>query len=160
MSELSFKRFDKFQNAFIMVPLSAPAIKYFTKEYGKEIPGGRKDSFLGPVIDMAAEKKPYRKYKLRKRTPGQKVTILIPSRIKHAKIDETGIGYISMAMENGFMESFVKYVDGAVDCGSSETNAINTFLSKYNIEVEEWENNAARMQYRRLKGYREPVKQK
>jgi hypothetical protein len=155
MSAINFVKFDKYEHPYIQVPLDAPQLQFFIKMYGndkQEMDGSINGPFPG-LIDMVCEKKPYRKYKLRKRVPGKKLTVLIPSRLKHSKVEENSVLILAKTLENFFREFFVSYVEGAVSCGSSESNAVQTFLDKYEISVDDWEFNAARMVYRRAKGY-------
>jgi hypothetical protein len=154
-SEVSYVIHKKYQQPFIKVSLSPAALAYFTRAYGDhegKIHGGRFGPFPG-LINLAAEKLPYRQYKLRKRILVKKLTILIPDSLRHAKVTEKSIIALQEALENIFTTNFYSFVDGAVDTGCSESHAVQSFLDKYDISVDDWECNAARMAYRRYKGY-------
>jgi hypothetical protein len=156
MSELSFLKHDKYQHAYIQVPLADKYLVFFSKNYmkdGKEsIDGSNHGPFPG-LVDMICEKKPYRKYRLKKRVPGKKLTIMIPKELKHSKVSEVSLLALQKSLENIFYQMFVAFIDGALACGSSESGAVKSFLDNYEIQVDDWEENAARMFYRRAKGY-------
>lgn len=154
-SEVSYVKHKNYQSPYIKVSLSPAALAYFTKAYADpqgQIHGGRLGPFPG-LINLAAEKLPYRQYKIRKRVLVKKLTILIPDRLRHAKITEGSISALQEVLENIFKTNFYAFVDGAVATGCSESHAVQAFLDKYEISVDDWESNAARMTYRRYKGY-------
>lgn len=151
---VKFDNLEKFQGAYIKVPLSDKALKYFSQAFGggKPVIEANLNGPFGGIISIISEKLPYRKHTLTKRNLQKKLTIRIPNAMKFASIQESTLASLSELLENMFFHYFISYVDGAVNCGSSETGAVDNFLAFYKIEIDEWENNAARMAYRRTKG--------
>lgn len=155
MSEVSYQKFNKFQNPFIEVPLDDLYLHFYRKKYANdnfELDGSNNGPFPG-LIDLVCEKKHYRKYKIKRRLPGKKLTILLPERLRHAKVTEDSLILLKKLLENIFKESFLFFVNGAVECGSSEGGAVHAFLDKYEIDDDLWEFNRARMIYRRAMSY-------
>lgn len=153
---IKFENYEKFTGAFVKVPLSDKALKYFSQAFGggKPVIEANLNGPFGGIISIVSEKLPYRKHTLTKRNLQKKLTIRIPNAMKFASIQESTVASLSELLESLFLQYFVSYVDGAVNCGSSETGAVDSFLLFYKIEIDEWENNAARMAYRREKGYK------
>lgn len=155
MSEISFLKHDKYQNPYIQVPLGSPALMFYQHEYcdAKGKIHATQKSVFGGLVDLACERQPYRQYKIRKRIPGKKLVIMLPDKLKHGKVTEQSLLVLAKVLEDGFKQQFISFVDGAVNTGCSESFAVEKFLEKYKIGVEEWDFHAAKMVYRRAKGY-------
>ncbi len=153
---VSFVKREKYQYPFVMVPLHESALLFFQAEYGTgkhKVVFASKRGILGAVVDLFAERQPYRVYKLRKRMPAKKLTIKLPEKMAHCKISEESILLLSKLLSDIFKQQFVAFVDGAVNTGCSESFAVECFLKKYAIPVDYWDFHAAKMVYRRAKGY-------
>lgn len=156
MSEVSYTKFDKYQQAYVLIPLSEAALRYYETKYctpGTNEIDGRQNGPFGGLTNLICEKLPYRNYTIKRRIPQKKLQLHIPAALRHSKVTFESLLAAGEFLENWFEEQFIAYVDGAVDVGSSESFAVSSFLKKNKLDDDTWEFNAARMLYRRAKGY-------
>jgi hypothetical protein len=155
MTAVNYMKLDTYEKPYVLIPLSDAALNFYRVRYGVErivIQGALNGPFAG-LLELMTEKLPYTKHRVSKRIPHKKLWLFLPKELKFSKIQEHSVMAAGTLLEDWFRQQFVSFVHGGVAVGSSESGAVKAFMSAYRIEVDMWDNDSARMYYRRSMGY-------
>jgi hypothetical protein len=109
------------------------------------------NQFFGALVVSVCEKVPYGRVRSRKRFKGSKLRIVLPKSAEDSHVSAQTLVDLGVIFEKLFFEKFTAFVRCGYYVHNSELNTVALFLKVYDINPDDWDQDAAYACWKRYK---------
>lgn len=156
---VSYVTFDNVtKDRYIEVPVPGHVRQFLLREYGfgAESIKATQNQLLGAIVVSACEKVPYNRVRSRKKQKGSKVKIILPADAEYAHVSLQTLTDLSVIFEKLFFDRMRAFVTCGYYINKSELATVALFLKLYDINPDDWDQDAAYACWKRYKAEFDP----
>jgi hypothetical protein len=136
------------------IPVRPHVRQFLLKELGAEPVAVHQNNFLGAIVKMKVEKRPFRQLhtpKAEPLDPRHHVRLTLPTALKHHVLTDESSAAIGKMLDKYFLQQMFQFVQGQVAVTGNERRALRCFFQLYDIDPSQYDLEVARKAYRDYK---------